>query len=512
MKSLQNLDHSRPLDVHIWSGYPSVNSWINRIWSDHFEARFARSGHSGRPPKTNPKSQLKVLLLDFFVAWSSDPDLLIGIAMTKSGYSLNRYNALHISSIMIELVNTLVAKGLIDKQVGSEAAGKTTRIWPTQVLIDEFLRLDVSEFDIESAWDKEVIVLNQKSFEEIESEDKNKRVKAKAIDYDDDDFEAIREMRADLRAYNALLSKTYVDVGSLEKPFVVRKSKQPNRKDTFVPINQRSKFVRRIFYRGDWTLGGRFHGGFWQQIGSEYRKDILINDQRTVEIDFSGMHISLAYGLEGHQPPKDPYDIGPMHEMLGVMQSEQRPIVKQLILCAINAEGRKQSFRAFRQSQPAKTIQKSLKDDQLQMLIEAFCEKNASVKSYIASDSGVSLMAVEARVAARVINHFVKRDLPILTIHDSYIVQFGKDEELIKAMNRATKEELKGYQINLDVETVSLGAIKQLGAMETMDRGLDYLALKKAMSSIQRCKGYKARLKKYQSWKEKKQKKKSRDG
>ena len=503
MKNLQNLDHSRPLDVHTWSDYPSVNSWINRIWRDHFEDRFARSGRSGRPPKTNPKSQLKVLLLDLFVAWSSDPDLLIGIAMSKSGYSLNRYNALHISSIMIELVNTLVDKGLIDKQVGSEAARKTTRIWPTQTLVDEFLQLDFSEFDIDSAADKEVIVLNQKGFDDIESEDKNKREKAKPIDYDDDDFAPVKGMRSDLQAYNALLSKTYVDVGSLEKPFVVRKSKKRNRKDTFVPINQRRKFVRRIFYRGDWSLGGRFHGGFWQQIGKEYRKDLLINDQRTVEIDFSGMHISLAYGLERHQPPKDPYDIGPEHEMLGVEQSEQRPIVKELILCAINAEERKKSFKAFRQSQPEKTIQKTLKDRQLQMLLDAFCEKNAVVQSYIASDSGVSLMAVEARIAARVINHIVKKDIPILTIHDSYIVQFGKDEELIEVMNRATVDELNGFQINLDAETVSLGAIKQLGAMETMDRGSDYLTLKHAMNDIPRCEGYKARLEMYQIWKDK---------
>ena len=112
-------------------------------------------------------------------------------------------------------------------------------------------------------------------------------------------------------------------------------------------------------------------------------------------------------------------------------------------------------------------------------------------------------MAVEARIAARVINHFVKKDIPILTIHDSYIVQFGKDEELIEVMNRATVDELNGFQINLDAETVSLGAIKQLGAMETMDKGLDYLALKHAMNDIPRCAGYKARLEKYQIWKDK---------
>ena len=139
MKNLPDLDHLFPLDVHTWSDYSSVNDWINEICDSHFTARFARSSRRGRPPKTGPKSRLKVLLLDLSVAWSSDPDLRIGVAMSKSGNRVNRYNARHISSIMIELVNTLVDKGPIDNQVGNEAARKTNHIWPTQALIDEFL-------------------------------------------------------------------------------------------------------------------------------------------------------------------------------------------------------------------------------------------------------------------------------------------------------------------------------------------------------------------------------------
>ena len=30
-----------------------------------------------------------------------------------------------------------------------------------------------------------------------------------------------------------------------------------------------------------------FYGGFWQLIGEEHRKKILINDEETVELDFS---------------------------------------------------------------------------------------------------------------------------------------------------------------------------------------------------------------------------------
>ena len=84
-----------------------------------------------------------------------------------------------------------------------------------------------------------------------------------------------------------------MDIGSLESPYVTyeywdkRKQRNVVKK---VPIGHHNKIVRRVFYRGDWNLGGRFHGGFWQQISEDWRSQILINDHLTVEQDFSGLH------------------------------------------------------------------------------------------------------------------------------------------------------------------------------------------------------------------------------
>lgn len=73
MTSLSNIDlnYSRPLDVHRWSDHPEVNSFVDKIYS----SLPALSGN-----KQIRKKHLKVLLLDLYVAWSTDPDLKIAIS------------------------------------------------------------------------------------------------------------------------------------------------------------------------------------------------------------------------------------------------------------------------------------------------------------------------------------------------------------------------------------------------------------------------------------------------
>ena len=109
--------------------------------------------------------------------------------------------------------------------------------------------------------------------------------------------------------------------------------------------NQSTKFVRRILYRGDWNLGGRFHGGWWQRVGEDWRRQIYINNEPTVEQDYSGLHINLLYGLEGVQPEEDPYHLD---LILDVDANEQRAILKGLVLMALNAATPKKAFQSFR--------------------------------------------------------------------------------------------------------------------------------------------------------------------
>ena len=451
--------YSRPLDVHRWSDYPEVKSWVDHFWDEHLASYFERRSSRGRKPKKTPRDMFRVLFLDLYVAWLEDPELSIGVSRTAKDYAVDsRYNALYISDKIIDVMNALLELGFIDHRLGSEVSGYRTRIWPLEPLIDYFHKAAFDEFVIGTAQERECIVLNNKEIlnqDDLDELDaKPSKGASKAIEYHDNDDPRIIPARELLRDYNKLLNQTHLDVGSQEHPTVTSthwNTKRRRREKRTVSLRQHNKFVRRIFYRGDWNLGGRYHGGWWQQIPSELRKHILIDGNQTQEIDFSGFHISLAYGLEGLSPPTDPYALNLTDPRLS--DKQQRSAVKLLALTAINAKDRKTAFMAFRNEMNREQVGEenkiSFTDDLLTVLLEGFLSENPSIAHYLCADKGVELMAIDGNITSRLIEHFTYKNIPILTVHDSYIVEFEYEDELIRVMNDACAKELgiTGFKI-----------------------------------------------------------------
>lgn len=224
-KTATELEYSRPLDVHRWSDHPEVNQFVNKIWNEYLEHHFKTSGEVGKRPKSSFKNQFKVLLLDLYIAWKQDPELLISVRRSSGAYITgSRYNALHISFKIVAVIDYLETAGLIQQKLGSELSQRVTRIWPTTNLISLFETARFLIFDIVSHQDKEVIVLNVTTTEEINDDQQTqrrpKKKKSKPVEYDDEDYGPIQQMRCDLQAYNKLLHNTFVDIGSLDSPNV----------------------------------------------------------------------------------------------------------------------------------------------------------------------------------------------------------------------------------------------------------------------------------------------------
>ena len=124
---------SRPLDVHRWSEYPEVNTFVNSIFENYFKWQ-------------NPdliKKHLKVALLDLYVAWNEHQDMKIGVHMNRNAYKAkSRYNALNISHKIIDVVKRLNEIGFINLTTGfhdpTGRFSKVTRIWSTNKLIIKF--------------------------------------------------------------------------------------------------------------------------------------------------------------------------------------------------------------------------------------------------------------------------------------------------------------------------------------------------------------------------------------
>ena len=74
----------------------------------------------------------------------------------------------------------------------------------------------------------------------------------------------------------------------------------PINSETDVDLSERR--LRRYFTRGSFESGGRLFGVFWQELNKKQRKNIIIDDEEAVSLDYSQMGPRILYGLCGIRP------------------------------------------------------------------------------------------------------------------------------------------------------------------------------------------------------------------
>lgn len=493
--------HSKPLDVHRWSDHSDINKLVDDLWITVVEP--ALGGRSNNTGLSGPKKQLKVLLLDLYVAWLEDPTLCVGISRNNNSYSVNsRYNALHMSRKIVEILDVLVMEeyldylhGSYDRQ-GNGQFNRNSRIRPTIKLQDQFAELSISEYEIDHHYREETVILTDYETDDEGNYTKsNGRKKRQYIEYDDTDL--TNDIRRELEDYNQLLQDNYIDIATLEEPCVVRTKKDSTTQR--IKINQSKKFVKRIFSRGDWNCNGRFYGGFWQQVGSEYRRHIYINDNPTVEVDYKGLHAAILSAEKGIVSSGDRYDLSTV--VCGRLDTQQqRKTVKLLVLAAINAKDRGSAFGAFRQAQPTGSVEKTLTNEELGLLLDTFLQQHPYLEDGICSDQGIRLMNVDSHITNYIIKEFVKLQKPILSVHDSYIVD-TRDVELLRDCMKQASLHVVGADLAAEQEIPSYRQI-----MATRNQDYDaYLYLVKTIlveRSQQKTDSYHSRYQQYQIYKE----------
>jgi len=204
-------------------------------------------------------------------------------------------------------------------------------------------------------------------------------------------------------------------------------------------------YVKRVFNN---TLehGGRFYGGF-QQLPSNDRSRLIIDDLKTCEIDYSSIHMAILYAWEGIQ-----VQYGTVYEMEGY----DRDVVKAVTLRALNIKNladlkraistsaspqNKIKYRAYKDARAVYEFERSkgftskapkkalwidtfiegipsdtIADD----LLNAFLEKHSAVKAHIGSPKvGVRLQAVDSEIMALILHRLQLENIPALPIHDS---------------------------------------------------------------------------------------------
>ena len=198
-------------------------------------------------------------------------------------------------------------------------------------------------------------------------------------------------------------------------------------RDTYLDFTETR--YRRIFCRERFDRGGRFYGPWWQFIKKEYRSTISINQEPTVEYDYSGMGINLVYAKLGLKPLPDPYDLGLPTDN----QEKKRDVIKEGVLALLNDKDGKYRFSR----EQLKTL--GLTNLQAMNLIE---KKHSAVSHLFRTDVGMETQFTDSNIAERVLLEGVRLGILILSVHDSFLVQGQHEEQLIAIMEQAYYEEV----------------------------------------------------------------------
>ena len=430
--------YSRPLDVHRISDYPEVQRMITYLFDE-----MKSSDLIGKSPRKKILKHLKVVVLDLYVAYLSDPLIYLGYPRGKDYYSKDsRLGQLFLRyRPMIRVVDGLLSleylesrKGNIDLQNGR---GYFSRMRATPKLIDLIENYSIAPSMI-SLEDDQLIILRDADKEDI--------------DYDGTDETSA--MEATLRSYNAFLSKYELALSlSTEE---VRDFLQSRR---IAPIDYTRIRLYRIFNE-DFTSGGRFYRGWWQNIPRELRKHITIDGEPCSELDYSGQHLLLLYDFEGDEYSwlrglnNDPYSLEDYGE-------DVRDLLKRSVLILVNSSNETQAIRAIRKKINFEYPYLDSTDVYIRSLIEALADKHPEIEEHLFSGRGGELQYQDSQIAEYVLKDMQARGQPVLPVHDSFIVQDKYLAHLYSSMKEA-------YRM-LGVDSIPEVKIKK-GANTTYDK------------------------------------------
>jgi len=183
-------------------------------------------------------------------------------------------------------------------------------------------------------------------------------------------------------------------------------------------------FLKRIFAQGSLQKGGRFYGGWWQNVPSRMRKRVTINGYRTIEFDYSGLACAMLYAMEGQALPSDPYDVG-----LAYSGSDdlRRKIVKRYLNAILNDESGRYRL------DPEELAKLGITQNDLHQRI---IKLHKPVERYLYSGIGVKLQYLDSQIAERVILRLLRINEVCLPIHDSFIVRVEATLALVSAMKQ----------------------------------------------------------------------------
>lgn len=211
-----------------------------------------------------------------------------------------------------------------------------------------------------------------------------------------------------------------------------------------IPLNSNLFTMKRVF-SGDLKTGGRWYSNF-QNWRSYHRGALLINGEPTIELDYAGFHPRLLYHRAGIDMKGDPY------EKLG-LKDEERDAAKVALQAILNAGNRRGAIGSMKHWEekcknghyeealylPEIYYQKG--EDGYDCFLEDIKEKLSDIaKDHFFKSPWKHLQYDDARMTGHIINVLGNVGIPVVSVHDSYVVPKRNEQRLRDVMRIAYRK------------------------------------------------------------------------
>jgi len=251
------------------------------------------------------------------------------------------------------------------------------------------------------------------------------------------------QMRENLGTINNALSRHWYDLEIPDNELSALQKRLADNPQNERIIRMDQRFLHRVFNDPDLQTGGRFYGGWWQNIPRKYRQHLAVNGKRMVELDYSNQHPSILYAQQGVIRPADCYSgvIKPPSIEDGAVLKDVRDMIKAAFNAMLN------SPKPLRQA-PAgvKPSKFGLKWAEVSEAIIAFHEP---IAHHFYTGVGLRLQRLDSDIAEKVLLHFARSGIAILPLHDSFLMHNGYEPSLDPVM-RSAFEEVVGASPKID--------------------------------------------------------------
>jgi len=424
-------------DLYKTSDAPQIKALIDSLLNE--VEPLARSGRVKRFHEEKTRLAIEIIVLNLFVAWWHDRDApLIHYSRFANFYSLDR---LGYDTLIDNVIPYLEQLGYIRDWVDPEE-DREKKLQARLIATDKLTQLfGDHELTLQMIRSESWLDFRGKTRRERIKHGKNKgklkklpglRVK---LPKDREDLQQQSETHlSNLEKINCMLADASIGLlvsDEERKKYEAGKHEDYDDDDSGVKrrIDFSRKYLRRVFnnvcppdYEID--MGGRFVGAWWQDsIPSEWRKRIWINDELGIERDFWCMEVSVAYAAKGldmreffardRDDPYVLYEVGESH----------RKITKQMFIIMLNSNNREEALGAIN-GYVQDDLNGELPEDfpDIEDVIQSFEQKHSAIESIYGKKKGLKRMFTESRIAERVMLRLAVMNIPVLPVHDSFIV------------------------------------------------------------------------------------------